>query len=90
MPENEETREEERMRISRVMLDRRVSLKERGIYMMLNLQPLTVEDIKTCSRECKETISTGLKSLISLGYVVKNTERSENGQFRSFIYDVVK
>jgi DnaD/phage-associated family protein len=72
--------------------DRRLSFKAKGILAYILSRPdhwqiYEIEIIKH-SRDGRDSVRTGIKELINLGYVIRQEKRDEKGRFEGYEYEV--
>jgi hypothetical protein len=77
----------------RVMQDERLSWKARGLMGYLLSLPddwtIYLEELERHSdRDGRESLASGIKELIALGYIVREQGRSEKGKFSAISYTV--
>jgi hypothetical protein len=72
--------------------DERMSAKSKGILLYFLSLPddwvIHETEIVKHFSDGKESIRTGIKELIKLGYITKFQNRQENGNFGELTYDV--
>lgn len=73
-----------------VAQDRRLSLKARGLFLLLQSLPedwkLTISGMATLAGTGKDQIRSGLKELLQVGYLVMEQSHDETGKFSGNIF----
>src|SRR4030043_788505 len=75
-----------------LILDKGLSCKDKGLLIYMLSRPpdwqfYEVEIIKHCT-DGRDSIRSGIKSLIKANYIKRHRVRDEHGQFREYIYEV--
>ena len=73
-----------------VAQDRRLSLKARGLFLLLQSLPetwqYTISGLATLAGTGKDQIRSGLAELLEVGYLVKEQAHDEGGKFSGNIF----
>lgn len=72
--------------------DDRLSMKAKGIMTYILSRPddwqFYITEIVTNAKDSKDAISTGIKELITCGYIERYRKRDEKGILREYVYIV--